>query len=89
MLILSGVVLSFVVGEEGVINRAINASQKYDIAGAKEQLETLVATYVSEYFQLKYTDGDSVDDIRNFVITKLAQESKVGDYFIKIVIFRI
>ena len=39
LLILAGVALSLVVGEDGITNRAITAAKKQDIAGAKEKLE--------------------------------------------------
>ena len=59
LLILAGVSLALVVGENGITQRAVTAKKTYDIAGAKEKLELDVSNYATEFYQAKYTNGGS------------------------------
>ena len=45
LLILAGVTLSLIVGEDGMVGRAISASKTYKMAEAKEKFELDVANY--------------------------------------------
>ena len=47
LLILAGVALSLVVGENGITERAVKASKTQNIAGAKEKLELDIANYAA------------------------------------------
>ena len=53
MLILAGIVLSLTLGEHGIINRVNSASQTYEIAQIKEELEVEIINIQSE----KLTQG--------------------------------
>ena len=84
LLILAGIALNFVLGEGGIIERAVTATKKYDIAGAKEQVEVLAANYISNYYDDKYINGKSVSNkIGDYVAENLKREKNVGDYDIK------
>ena len=81
LLILAGVSLALVVGENGITQRAVTAKKTYDIAGAKEQVELLVEGYIGDYYGKKYTSGEAVSqDIGTYVATQLASDTIVGDY---------
>ena len=85
LLILAGVALSLVVGEDGITEKAITASKTYDIAGAKEQVDTLVASYAGEFYQEKYISGNAeATNMAEFIAKQLENETKVGDYDITI-----
>ena len=85
LLILAGVALSLVVGENGITERAVKASKTYDIAGAKEQVDTLVASYAGEFYQEKYISGNAeATNMAEFIAKQLENETKVGDYDITI-----
>ena len=88
LLILAGVALSLVLGEEGIINRAITASKTYDISGAKEQVEFLVATYSGNYYEQKYTTGnESVEDsMVEYVIARFKENEgeNIGEYDVSV-----
>lgn len=81
LLILAGVSLSLIIGENGITERAIKAGKIYDVAGAKEQVQALVADYESQYYEEKYTRGNDVSDkIGDYVAEKLVAETKISDY---------
>ena len=82
LLILAGVALSLVVGENGITERAITASKTYDIAGAKEQVETLVGQYASEFYEKKYIKGSTTADTIGKYISEKLNGQTVGDYTI-------
>ena len=81
LLILAGVSLALIVGENGITGRTVTAGKIYDIAGAKEQVELLVEGYIGDYYGKKYTSGEAVSqDIGTYVATQLASDTTVGDY---------
>ena len=47
LLILAGVTMSFVVGDNGVVNQAINAKGKMEEADRKEQIEMMLMSYIA------------------------------------------
>ena len=72
LLILAGVSLRLVAGGDGIMNRAKNAADTNYRAEAKEEVELLIANYVSDWYEAKYvttprTSATCVD----YVIDKL------------------
>ena len=49
LLILAGISLKLVIGENGITERAVNSGKTHNIAGAKEQLELDIANYGGGY----------------------------------------
>ena len=66
LLILAGISLSLVMGNEGILGKAITAVDKSKLAGAKEELEMAVASVKMGY----YTD-DEGKDIFDYMKDKL------------------
>lgn len=56
LLILAGVSISLVVGDNGVLNQAVNAADNTNEATAKSEIEMAVSVGVTEYLGAKY-DG--------------------------------
>ena len=84
LLILAGVALSLVVGENSITKRAITAGEQYDIAGAKEQAELLVASYAGNFYQEKYiSENSEVTTIGDYVSEQLKNGETIGDYTLK------
>ena len=80
LLILAGVALSLVLGENGITERAVNAGKTQNIAGAKEQFELEVANLAGEFYQAKYVNNQGVGSIQDYIMDKLANVSSIGDY---------
>ena len=73
LLILAGVALNLVLGEDGITNRAVNAGKTQNIAGAKEKLELDVANYGAEFYQAKYVNNDTnATSIQEYIMSKFA-----------------
>ena len=84
LLILAGVSLSLIVGEDGITQRAITAAETYDIAGAKEQADLLVASYAGEFYQEKYISGnEAATNIGDYISEQLKSGEDTGDYTVK------
>ena len=72
LLILAGVALSLVVGEDGITGRAVNAGKTQNIAGAKEKLELDVANYASEFYQEKnVSSNQSATSLKDYILGKI------------------
>ena len=72
LLILAGVALSLVVGEDGITGRAVNAGKTQNIAGAKEKLELDVANYASEFYKEKYVSSNqSATSLKDYILGKI------------------
>lgn len=57
LLILAGVSLSLIAGENGILGRATGAVDKNAQATSKEQAELLIADYAAGFYEEKYVDG--------------------------------
>ena len=83
LLILAGVSLSFVMGEEGILGKATKAIDKTGIAGAKEQAELLVDDYIIEFYNKRYVQGERQKDVASYVKDNLTTGKQAGEYFVK------
>ena len=80
LLILAGVTLSLIIGEDGIVGRAISAAEAYDIAGAKEQVELLLGQFQADFYEEKYLKGStSLTNISDYIAEKLSGQN-IGDY---------
>lgn len=82
LLILAGVALSLVLGENGITNRAVNAGKTQNMAGAKEKLELDVANYGAEFYQAKYVNGslpNNADTIQKYIMSKFTDNTPYAD----------
>ena len=74
LLILAGVALNLVLGEDGITGRAVNARKTQNITGATEKVELEVANLGSEFYQAKYVSGglpSGVTTVGDYVLSKL------------------
>lgn len=86
LLILAGVTLSFVAGENGIIGRATKAVDRTEITGAREDTELLVSNFGIEYYEEKYVNRkENLGKIDDYIEKKFetSQETE-GKYMVKI-----
>ncbi len=91
LLILAGVSLSLVAGENGILKRATNAADANEIATAKEQAGLLISDLVTGYYEEKYVNH-SIDGVVNsqlaYIVSQVGEEGKKtdnGNYTVKVV----
>ena len=61
LLILAGVSIAMLSGENGLLNRTTNAADKEVLAGAKDVITSEVAGLVEDYYEARYVKGTSND----------------------------
>lgn len=59
LLILAGVALSLVAGNEGILGKATHAVDETDEASIKEQVTLVVMEKVADYYETKYVNRDT------------------------------
>lgn len=87
LLILAGVTLSLVAGENGILKRATNAVDKNEIGTAREQAGLLISDLITGYYEAKYVNGETTDttDARTYVYAQLGTDgldTDSGDYHV-------
>ena len=66
LLILAGVSIAMLTGENGILTQATRAGSDSKVADAKELASLDVSDLVSKYYELKYVDKSSaLDDVAN------------------------
>lgn len=60
LLILAGVSIAMLTGENGLLNRATNAGTENKIAEAKEDVMLTVNELVAEFYEKKYVDNETM-----------------------------
>lgn len=83
LLILAGVSLSLIAGENGILKRSTTAVEKNKKASATEQAELLVADYVAEFFEKKYNEEEMHENAGKYVQNALSSGKNSGNYFVK------
>ena len=76
LLILAGVTLSLVTGENGILKRATNAVDVNEKATAEEQADLLVAEIATKYYEEKYVDNKKVGEIDVYIQEELETEKE-------------
>ena len=69
LLILAGVSLSLVMGNQGILNQATTAVETDKVAKAKEEVELLVAEETTEFYKEVYVDN--ITDYNTNVLTHM------------------
>ncbi len=83
LLILAGVSISLVVGDNGIMTRAKTAGEKTNEADAVESFKLAVASLTSEYFAESYTGTTTTTlpaDVSTYVATNMNTELGTMDY---------
>ena len=86
LLILAGVALSMVAGNEGILSKAETAVTKTEIAGAKEQAEIMLADLSADYYEKRFVDKTETGTLVNYIKSALASEKSTsnGEFKVKV-----
>ena len=77
LLILAGVSLSLVAGENGILGRATKAADETIKSSAQEEASLLIADIVAEYYEKKYVSDNAADKaeveqgVKDFILAQL------------------
>ena len=83
LLILTGVSLSFIAGENGILKRATNAVKVNEKASAEEEANLLVADLATQYYEEKYVSHKEVGELDEWLKTELKIEKETdGGYIV-------
>ena len=87
LLILAGVTIAAISGNEGVLEKAQSAKGKTDVANAKEAAILKTTEYIQDYYQGKYVDNDSsvttYTTAGAYVAKQFETQAQSGNYYIK------
>lgn len=75
LLILAGVSIAMLTGQNGILNRASNASVANAIGEAKDAVALEVSNAVSDYYAVKYTSSTANNLVKNEVLNENAGSS--------------
>ena len=79
LLILAGVSIAMLTGENGLLNRTTDAADKEKIAGAKDVVTTDVAAYGADWYEAKYVNPTpTTQTIDAFIADKFTKTSAEG-----------
>ncbi len=86
LLILAGVTLSLVAGENGILKRATNAVDVNERASAEEQANLVLAEIVTKYYEERYVNNNAgVGTIEAYIQTQLSEaRTTEGGYTVQI-----
>ncbi len=80
LLILAGVTIAALSGENGILKRASQSVVETKIADAKEMVTNAYNAAVAEYYNKKYVNGTGVADPASYVITAMSTDSDITGY---------
>ena len=80
LLILAGVTIAALSGENGILSRASEASVKTKVADAKEIVTNSYNAAVADYYNEKYVKGTSIADAATNVITTMSTDKDITGY---------
>ena len=69
LLILAGVSISLVVGDNGVLNQAVNAADNTNKAAVQTELEMAVTAVVADWTAEKYAGDTNPGDLKTYMTT--------------------
>ena len=88
LLILAGVSIAMLTGDNGLLNRSTQAADKEVLAGGKDAITTDVAAFMADYYEDKYVNDVDVGTEVKYVSDKLVGNTtdnpkKTGKYAVK------
>lgn len=84
LLILAGVSLSLVAGGNGIIDKAVTATDETNKGAAIEQAELVLADKVADYYAKKYVNGTASEtNARAYLDTNFGAAVTIGNYKIE------
>lgn len=83
LLILAGVSIAMLSGENSILSRASDSSVKTSVASAKEQVGNLINEAITEYYNSVYVEGNSTtssgtNPIQTYVWSYLTNANRIG-----------
>lgn len=80
LLILAGVTIAALSGENGILSRASQSVVDTKVADAKEIVTNAYNAAVAEYYNEKYVNGTGVNDPATYVVTAMSTDSDITGY---------
>lgn len=75
LLILAGVSIAMLTGENGLLNKTSEAVVKEKLGAAKDVISTTVATYNADWYEEKYVDNtEDLAEIDSYISTKISTD---------------
>ena len=78
LLILAGVTIASLSGDNGILNRGKEAKTKTNIQNAKDLINTEVTEHITEYYNTKYVNQQSAGNMGTYVVTELIKKKGVA-----------
>ena len=76
LLILAGVSLAMLTGDDGVLNKASNAKIANDLGAAKDVVGTSAAAGIANYYENAYgSNPDTTKDVEDFIVEELTKKA--------------
>lgn len=80
LLILAGVSVSLIAGENGILKRATNAVDKHRMETSKEAVELVVADFGAEYFEERYDkQNQNLSDVDDYIQVQFGSNRETTD----------
>ena len=82
LLILAGVTIAALSGENGILRRASQSTVDTKVSQAKEVITTSYNAAVADYYNAKYVNGDTlgISSAQNYVARIMAADTDITDY---------
>ena len=80
LLILAGVSIAMLTGENGILTQATGAADKTAIAEAKEDAALQINEVMSEYYEEKYVDNTTTSTLADYVKANFAAKTDLYTY---------
>lgn len=89
LLILAGVAISMIAGNEGILTRAEIAVNKTNFASAKEQGELMVAEFAADYYEMRFANREKDSHnikIVDYIVSKIGtgKSSSNGEFTVTV-----
>ncbi len=88
LLILAGVTIAALSGENGILKRASQSTVETKVSQAKEVITTAYNAAVADYYNAKYVNGDTAgtSNAQNYVATAMAADTDITGYALTITV---
>ena len=80
LLILAGVSISLVVGDNGVLNQAVNAADNTNRAAVQTELEMAVTAVVADWSAARYASNTNPGDLDEYMTTARIKANMSDDF---------
>ncbi len=84
LLILAGITLNLISGEQSILKRALTAVNKNKAESAKEQVELLIASYLTEFYEERQGKSSYEKSQKEYVAEKLQKGVIIDEFYVKL-----